>query len=88
MIRFQNGQPTGIYYSQHTSGEVCLWDDEACSSKQGDRVRDCWHEECRDTNCVSHSRWSTVHGDHTQITPRQGEFTLWFPSRTVSRTNH
>ncbi|OAL34113.1 hypothetical protein AYO20_06568 [Fonsecaea nubica] len=37
MVRFQNGKPTGIYFSHHTSGESCAWDDEACLSKQGER---------------------------------------------------
>lgn len=39
MVRFKDGVPVGIWYSQHAWGEACLWDDEACLSKQGDRVR-------------------------------------------------
>lgn len=42
MIRFKNGKPTGIYFSQHTSGDACDWEDAACFSKQGDRVSDCF----------------------------------------------
>ena len=38
MIRFKDGVPYGIWFSQHGSGEVCLWEDTACLSKQGDRV--------------------------------------------------
>jgi len=28
MIRFKNGEPQGIYYSQHVTGEVYKWDDK------------------------------------------------------------
>ncbi|KIW18849.1 hypothetical protein PV08_03138 [Exophiala spinifera] len=37
MIRFKDGEPYGIWFSQHGSGEVCLWEDKACLSKEGDR---------------------------------------------------
>ncbi|EXJ82070.1 hypothetical protein A1O1_08139 [Capronia coronata CBS 617.96] len=37
MIRFKEGKPTGIYFSQHGSGQACKWDDETCFSKQGER---------------------------------------------------
>ncbi|KIX97520.1 uncharacterized protein Z520_06972 [Fonsecaea multimorphosa CBS 102226] len=37
MIRFENGKPTGIYFSHHTSGEACRWDNDACLSKPGER---------------------------------------------------
>ncbi|KAI1610136.1 hypothetical protein EDD36DRAFT_445611, partial [Exophiala viscosa] len=37
MVRFQEGVPVGIWYSQHAWGEACLWDDVACLSKEGDR---------------------------------------------------
>ncbi|KAK4941041.1 hypothetical protein LTR10_018962 [Elasticomyces elasticus] len=37
MVRFKDGVPVGIWYSQHAWGEACLWNDEACLSKQGDR---------------------------------------------------
>ncbi|EHY56138.1 Vacuolar protein sorting-associated protein 62 [Exophiala dermatitidis] len=37
MIRFKNGRPTGIYFSQHASGQVCDWDDDGCFSKKGQR---------------------------------------------------
>ncbi|EXJ77425.1 hypothetical protein A1O3_09651 [Capronia epimyces CBS 606.96] len=37
MIRFKNGKPTGIYFSQHGSGQACKWDDGSCVSKDGDR---------------------------------------------------
>ncbi|KIX03859.1 uncharacterized protein Z518_07412 [Rhinocladiella mackenziei CBS 650.93] len=37
MIRFRDGEPTGIYFSQHASGEACSWEDEACFSKQDGR---------------------------------------------------
>lgn len=38
MIRFKDGEPTGIYFSHHGGGEACGWDDEKCLSKRGDRV--------------------------------------------------
>lgn len=37
MIRFRDSKPTGIYFSQHGSGQSCAWDDGTCLSKQGDR---------------------------------------------------
>ena len=33
MVRFQNGKPTGIYYSQHSDGAAYAWDDAALSMK-------------------------------------------------------
>ncbi|KAK7447223.1 hypothetical protein Landi51_07098 [Colletotrichum acutatum] len=39
MIRFHDGKPTGIYYSQHSSGSAYKWDDKALSVENG-RVRD------------------------------------------------
>lgn len=39
MIRFKDGVPYGMWFSQHGFGEVCLWEDEACLSMQSDRVR-------------------------------------------------
>jgi hypothetical protein len=38
MIRFKDGKPTGIFFSQHGSGLECKWDDERCLFKEGDRV--------------------------------------------------
>lgn len=29
MIRFQDGKPTGIYFSQHSDGESYKWNDAA-----------------------------------------------------------
>lgn len=37
MIRYINGQPTGIYYSQHSDGAAYSWDDPDLS-KYNDRV--------------------------------------------------
>ncbi|ETI19475.1 hypothetical protein G647_09309 [Cladophialophora carrionii CBS 160.54] len=37
MVRFVNAKPVGIYFSHHTGGEMCAWDDESCLSKQGQR---------------------------------------------------
>lgn len=37
MIRFQDGEPVGIYYSQHRDGAAYDWDDESIS-KTDDRV--------------------------------------------------
>lgn len=37
MIRFRNGQPIGIYYSQHRDGKGYVWDARAVSKKD-DRV--------------------------------------------------
>ena len=31
MIRFRDGQPTGIYYSQHSGGAAYGWHDEGIS---------------------------------------------------------
>lgn len=28
MIRFRDGKPTGIYFSQHSDGAAYKWDDE------------------------------------------------------------
>lgn len=36
MVRFHNGKPTGIYYSQHRDGAAYNWDDQAIS-KTDDR---------------------------------------------------
>lgn len=33
MVRFRNGTPIGIYYSQHSDGSAYDWDDEALSMK-------------------------------------------------------
>ena len=38
MIRFQDGEPVGIYYSQHRDGAAYDWNDERIS-KTGVRVR-------------------------------------------------
>ena len=38
MVRFQKGNPTGIYYSQHSDGAAYTWDDAALSTKDK-RVR-------------------------------------------------
>ncbi len=38
MIRFIDEVPYGMWFCQHGSGEVCLWEDTTCLSKQGDRV--------------------------------------------------
>jgi hypothetical protein len=36
MIRFVDGEPIGIYFSHHTSGESCAWDDKSClSTREG-----------------------------------------------------
>lgn len=37
MIRFRDGKPTGIYFSQHSDGEAFEWDDAALA-KQDERV--------------------------------------------------
>ena len=37
MIRFVDEKPVGIYFSHHTSGTICAWDDETCLLKQGGR---------------------------------------------------
>lgn len=38
MVRFENGRPTGIYYSQHRDGTAYGWDDEALTMTD-ERVR-------------------------------------------------
>lgn len=35
MIRFHHGKPTGIYYSQHSSGSAYSWDDKGLSVENG-----------------------------------------------------
>jgi hypothetical protein len=35
MIRFQDGEPQGIFYSQHRDGTAYQWDDEAVSKQDG-----------------------------------------------------
>lgn len=37
MIRFRDGKPTGIYYSQHADGSAYQWDD-ADLSMENERV--------------------------------------------------
>lgn len=41
MIRFRDGKPIGIWYSQHVTGAAYKWDHKALSMKD-DRV--CSHE--------------------------------------------
>jgi hypothetical protein len=38
MVRFLDGKPTGVYYSQHESGSAYEWDDPSISIRAG-RVR-------------------------------------------------
>ena len=38
MIRFRDGEPVGIFYSQHRDGAAFDWDDQSIS-KSGGRVR-------------------------------------------------
>lgn len=38
MIRFRDGKPTGMYFSQHVDGESYGWDDSKLSKVDG-RVR-------------------------------------------------
>lgn len=35
MIRFHDKKPTGIYYSQHSSGSAYEWNDKALSVENG-----------------------------------------------------
>ncbi|KAM0251872.1 hypothetical protein ACHAQJ_007985 [Trichoderma viride] len=35
MVRFRDGKPTGIYYSQHAGGSAYNWNDNALSMKNG-----------------------------------------------------
>ena len=35
MIRFQDEEPTGIYYSQHSDGAAYGWDDENLMKSAG-----------------------------------------------------
>jgi hypothetical protein len=37
MVRFHDGKPTGIYYSQHRDGAAYDWDNDAIS-KTNERV--------------------------------------------------
>ncbi|KAF4777727.1 hypothetical protein HER10_EVM0006482 [Colletotrichum scovillei] len=55
MIRFHDGKPTGIYYSQHSSGSAYKWDDKALSVENGRPiVYSAWG---------SHANWASP-GDH------------------------
>lgn len=38
MVRFENGEPVGIWYSQHRDGSAYDWDDTTVSKTDG-RVR-------------------------------------------------
>jgi hypothetical protein len=35
MVRFHDGKPTGIWYSQHSFGTAYSWDDAAISKQEG-----------------------------------------------------
>jgi hypothetical protein len=37
MVRFRDGEPTGIYFSQHSSGNALKWEDRGLS-REGERV--------------------------------------------------
>jgi hypothetical protein len=37
MVRFRDGDPTGIYFSQHSSGHALKWEDRGLS-REGERV--------------------------------------------------
>lgn len=37
VVRFINGKPVGVYFSHHSGGEACPWEDESCLSKEGER---------------------------------------------------
>ncbi|KAK1704431.1 hypothetical protein BDP67DRAFT_212852 [Colletotrichum lupini] len=55
MIRFHDGKPTGIYYSQHSSGSAYKWDDNDLSVEDGRPiVYSAWG---------SHANWASP-GDH------------------------
>lgn len=49
MIRFHNGEPTGIYYSQHRDGTSYQWNDEAVTKQDG-RVSGSFGESFLDGN--------------------------------------
>jgi hypothetical protein len=45
MIRFKNGEPTGLFYSQHDGGASFDWNDHTVSKK--DEIRVCvWLIKC------------------------------------------
>lgn len=35
MVRFRDGKPTGIYFSQHRDGAAYSWDDSTVSKRDG-----------------------------------------------------
>ena len=35
MVRFRDGEPSGIYYSQHRDGAAYEWDDDGLSLRDG-----------------------------------------------------
>lgn len=49
MVRFRDGKPTGIYFSQHSDGSVYDWSDSALTI-ENERVR--FLETCSSTTCV------------------------------------
>lgn len=51
MIRFHNGIPTGIYFSQHIDGVGYEWDDVTVA-KTGDRV--CYNVMFNKTSTDTH----------------------------------
>lgn len=49
MVRFRDGKPTGIYFSQHSDGSVYDWSDSELTI-ENERVR--FLETCFSTACV------------------------------------
>ena len=74
MIRFINEKPTGIYFSHHTGGEICNWDDETCLSKRDGRP---FVFSCRGSHANYPSAGSHIHDEALVDIADQGR--LWDP---------
>lgn len=74
MVRFRDGKPTGIYFSQHSDGAAYQWND-ATLSKEDDRVSSkvtCSVEIRTMTLTLRSSHLCTAHGAPMQTTCLQG----------------
>ncbi|CAI0649747.1 unnamed protein product [Colletotrichum noveboracense] len=88
MVRFRDGKPTGIYFSQHVDGAAYDWDDSTIS-KIDERVRqpsELHFFQC--TDLMYHSLSFIVHVDRMPTMRRQGKSSLIMGKRTSELTKH
>lgn len=78
MVRFRDGKPIGIWYSQHVSGAAYDWNHKALS-KEDERVC-CASASLMDVLQANpfDSLWSSAHTGRTRIMLRLGEFASSF----------